>query len=312
MKSSASLPAGSASYSRVRRFVLVNMIVVPFIPFLLALFIGNHSFSRSLEHSTIAAMSRICADHRQIIESFLEERQNDLELIVNTTSIDALIDPLHLAAVFGQLQRTASAFTDLGIFNAKGVQVVYHGPFDLTGKHYGDEPWFQQTLKNGVYISDVFLGFRNVPHFIIAVAKRANGRVWAIRATVDSQRFNTLVRQIRIGKTGEAYLLNRQGVLQTDRRSGGNLMETPPEKIPLPRDGREIQTFIHREADGEPFLYATCWLKDQNWILVVRQEKADAFMALEKARLPILFICLIGGAASSPPPSLSPAPSCAR
>lgn len=282
-------------YAGVRRFVLVNMIVVPFIPFLLALFIGNHSFSRSIENSTIAAMKRISADHRQMIESFLVERKSDLELIVNTTRFDELIDPAHLAAVFQQLQQTSSAFVDLGIFDASGVHIAYHGPFDLTGKLYHDAPWFQQTIQDGIYISDVFLGFRNVPHFIIAVAKKDNGRVWVIRATVDSQRFNSLVRQIRIGKTGEAYLLNRQGVLQTDRRSGGNLMETPTEKIPLPRDGLDIQTFIHREDNGEPFLYATCWLKDQNWILVIRQEEADAFMALQKARLPILFICLIGG-----------------
>ena len=295
MNANAHQPSSASPYSGVRRFVLINMILVPFVPFLLALFIGNHSFSSSLENSTISAMQRICADHRLMIESFLEERQHDLELMVNTSSIETLIDPLNLAAAFGQLQHTASAFVDLGIFNDKGVHVVYHGPFDLTGKHYGDAPWFRQTIQNGVFISDVFLGFRNVPHFVIAVAKQENGRVWVVRATVDSQRFNTLVRQIRIGKTGEAYLLNRMGVLQTDRRSGGNLMETPAEKIPLPGNNRDIQTFIHNEADGEPFLYATCWLKEQNWILVVRQEKADAFMALSKARLPIIFICLIGG-----------------
>lgn len=115
-----------------------------------------------------------------------------------------------------------------------------------------------------------------------------------IRATEDSQRFNNLVRQIRIGKTGEAYLLNRVGVLQTDRRSGGNLMDIPHEKIPQPLNGKEIHTFIHRQGDQEAFLYATTWLKDENWMLVVRQEKSDAFMPLRKARLSILIICMAG------------------
>ena len=282
-------------YTGVRRFVLVNMILVPFIPFLLALGIGNHSFSRSIENSTIASMKRIAGDHRQMIESFLLERKNDLELIVNTASFAELVRPERLSSVFLQLQRTSSAFVDLGIFDDTGVHVAYHGPYDLTGKLYRDTPWFQQTLENGIYISDVFMGYRNIPHFIIAVAKKENERTWIIRATVDSQRFNNLVRQIRIGKTGEAYLLNRSGVLQTDRRSGGNLMETPREKIPLPLDGREIHTFIHREGHEEPFLYATTWLKDQNWVLVIRQEKTDAFLALREARMPILFICLVGG-----------------
>ena len=184
-------------YTSVRRFVLANMILVPFIPFLLALGIGNHSFSRSIENSTIASMKRIAGDHRQMIESFLLERKNDLELIINTNGFVDLVRPETLSSVFSQLQRTSSAFVDLGIFDDSGIHVAYHGPYNLSGKVYRDMLWFQQTLENGIFISDVFMGYRNIPHFIIAVAKLKNGRNWVIRATVDSQRFNNLVRQIR-------------------------------------------------------------------------------------------------------------------
>lgn len=294
IRSSDSAKTTPASYTGVRRFIFAAMILLPFIPFLLALYIGNHSFSSSLEESTIASMKRIAGDHRQMIESFLLECKNDLKLIVNTIGFAELTEPQRLATVFLELQQTSSAFVDLGIFDEQGVHVAYHGPFDLAGKSYRDSPWFQQTLKNGIYISDVFLGYRNIPHFIIAVSKKENGSVWVIRATVDSQRFNNLVKQIRMGKTGEAYLLNRRGVLQTDRRSGGNLMDTPPEEIPPPPDDQEIHTFIHRQGEEEPFLYATTWLKDRDWILVIRQEKADAFMALYRARMPILLITLMG------------------
>jgi two-component system NtrC family sensor kinase len=293
-QSSTYSKTASQPYTGVRRFILVTMILVPFIPFLMALYIGNHSFSKSLENSTISTMKRIAADHRQMIESFLIERKNDLELIVNTASVEELIQTHYLSSTFRELQRTSSAFVDLGIFDDSGVHVAYYGPYDLAGKRYQDAPWFRQTLENGIFISDVFLGFRNIPHFIIAVSKKENGKVWVVRATVDSQRFNNLVRQIRIGKTGEAYLLNHEGVLQTDRRSGGNLMDTPPEKILFPSDDQDIRTFIHQQDQAEPFLYATTWLKDHNWILVIRQEKADAFMALEKARMPILLITLVG------------------
>ncbi|WP_319526719.1 ATP-binding protein [uncultured Desulfosarcina sp.] len=284
-----------STYSTVRRFVLANMIILPLIPFLLALGVGNHSFSRSIHNSTIAAMERIADDHRQMIESFLQERKNDLELIVRTVPFSELIAPQALSSVFGHLQRTSSAFMDLGIFDDAGVHRAYHGPYDLSGKVYADTLWFKKTIENGVFISDVFLGYRNIPHFVIAVSKQENGRTWVIRATVDSQRFNTLVRQIRIGKTGEAYLLNRQGVLQTDRRSGGNLMETPGETLPPVPENISIHTFIHREPGKEAFLYATTWLNDHNWLLVVRQEETDAFRALRSAQMPILFIFLVGG-----------------
>ena len=284
----------TSEYNKVRNFILVSMIIVPLIPFFLALLVGNHSFSRSIENMTIEAMERISEDHRQMIESFLDERTHDLELIFNTIDLSDLVQPQTLSSIFQQLQLTSSAFVDLGLFDESGVHKVYHGPYDLSGKVYRDMPWFQQTLNNGVFVSDVFLGYRNVPHFIIAVAKKQEDRTWVIRATVDSQQFNHIVRQIRIGKTGEAYLLNRQGVLQTDRRSGGNLMETPQERLPSSPEDTLIHTFIHQVPGGEPFLYATTWLKDGNWLMVVRQEESDAFSALRSARMPILFISLIG------------------
>ena len=284
----------TSEYNKVRNFILVSMIIVPLIPFFLALLVGNHSFSRSIENMTIEAMERISEDHRQMIESFLDERTHDLELIFNTIDLSDLVQPQTLSSIFQQLQLTSSAFVDLGLFDESGVHKVYHGPYDLSGKVYRDMPWFQQTINNGVFVSDVFLGYRNVPHFIIAVAKKQEDRTWVIRATVDSQQFNHIVRQIRIGKTGEAYLLNRQGVLQTDRRSGGNLMETPQERLPLSPEDTLIHTFIHQVPGGEPFLYATTWLKDGNWLMVVRQEESDAFSALRSARMPILFILLIG------------------
>ncbi len=284
----------TSEYNKVRNFILVSMIIVPLIPFFLALLVGNHSFSRSIENMTIEAMERISEDHRQMIESFLDERTHDLELIFNTIDLSDLVQPQTLSSIFQQLQLTSSAFVDLGLFDESGVHKAYHGPYDLSGKVYRDMPWFQQTINNGVFVSDVFLGYRNVPHFIIAVAKKQEDRTWVIRATVDSQQFNHIVRQIRIGKTGEAYLLNRQGVLQTDRRSGGNLMETPQERLPLSPEDTLIHTFIHQVPGGEPFLYATTWLKDGNWLMVVRQEESDAFSALRSARMPILFILLIG------------------
>lgn len=284
-----------STYSTIRRFILANMIILPLIPFLLALGVGNHSFSHSIHNSTIAAMERIADDHRQMIESFLQERKTDLELIVRNIPFSRLIAPQTLSTVFGDLQQTSSAFVDLGIFDEAGVHRAYHGPYNLSGKVYADTLWFKKTIENGVFISDVFLGYRNIPHFVIAVSKQEKSRTWVIRATVDSQRFSTLVRQIRIGKTGEAYLLNRQGVLQTDRRSGGNLMETPSENLPSVPDDALTHTFIHREPGGEAFLYATTWLNDRNWLLVVRQEETDAFRALRSAQMPILFIFLVGG-----------------
>jgi two-component system NtrC family sensor kinase len=72
-------------------------------------------------------------------------------------------------------------------------------------------------------------------------------------------------------------------------------METPRETLPSVPGDASIHTFIHRQPGKEAFLYATTWLNDHNWLLVVRQEETDAFRALRSAQMPILFIFLVGG-----------------
>ena len=51
--------------------------------------------------------------------------------------------------------------------------MAYVGPYpELKEVNYKKEDWFQSVMSGGIYISDVFLGFRRFPHFIIAVMSR--------------------------------------------------------------------------------------------------------------------------------------------
>jgi two-component system NtrC family sensor kinase len=282
-------------YKTIRKNILSSMILVPVIPFVLILGIGYYYFTTSLETSTVSSMKRIVEDHRQMIDSFLKERKADLEFILRSYTYKDLTKPGELSEVFGLLQELSNAFVDLGIFNEAGVHVAYQGPYKLTGKVYRDTDWFKEVIKQGYYISDVFLGFRQVPHFVIAAAGENEGEKWVIRATIDTYMFNNLVKKVRIGKTGEAYILNAEGLFQTERRSGGNLMDKDAENIKHPGPHKEIKTFMRKDTSGDEYLYATTWLKEKQWLLVVRQEKADAFGAFRAAGYLILLITIIGG-----------------
>ncbi len=284
-------------YAGLKRVILASMILVPLVPFVLVLGIGNYYFTASLENSTIASIQRIVQDHRQMIESFLMERKADLDFILNTYTFEDLSRSDKLKRTLDNLKEESHAFVDLGIFDENGLHVAYYGPYQLSGKVYDQAPWFKAVVKNGFYISNVFLGYRQVPHFVIAVARMNQGRPWVIRATIDTQIFNDLVKKVRIGKTGEAYLLDADGVFQTERRSGGALMRKDPDRPKYGPVHDGIKTLIDSDASGELFLYATTWLKDKSWLLVVRQEKADAFKALRQASYRIILISIVGGAA---------------
>ena len=286
-------------FPTLRRMIFACMIIVPLIPFILALGTGYYYFTTSLGSSSIATMKRIVEDHRHMIEFFLKERKNDLDFILHSYTFEDLSQSENLATVFGYLQDESEAFVDLGIFNQAGVHVAYHGPYSLEGRIYKEAEWFKEVMKHGYYISDIFLGYRQIPHFVIAVAEEEANKKWVLRTTIDTISFNNIVKSIRIGKTGEAYILNANGLLQTEPRSGGKLMDKNPDNINYPSSDTGIETFIKKDVRGEKFLFTTTWLQNKKWLLVVRQEKADAFKALTSAAYLIILIMVVGVSAIS-------------
>lgn len=218
--------------------------------------------------------------HRKLIELFLKERTSDLELIARSQSVTALQDRGYLKAIFDVMNLDEPYFEDLGVQNDQGRHLAYVGPFDLMDKDYSRTFWFKALMERGVYISDMFLGYREIPHFIIGVTGTEDGKKWILRATIYTESFRALVEDVKMGATGEVYLVNREGILQTSPRFGGKILD----KAPLPMElftektGVLILDSIRHENYSSPKqIVAYAWLDEPKWMLVVRQDHAEAF-----------------------------------
>ncbi len=283
--------------NRIKRAILTNMIIVPFIPFLLAMGVSFYFFTTALENKTTSSLKRIVEDHRDMIESFLMERKSDLELITNTFDFENIDSTEAINNIFKNLKGRSGAFIDLGLFDSHGIHLRYSGEYPLKGKNYRDEFWFKEVIQKGYHVSDIFLGYRKVPHFVIAVKQTTGEKTWVLRGTIDTLFFDQLVSKLRIGKTGESYILNKAGIAQTGRRSGEiQVMDKDPEYSDFPLNGESIHTFIKFDSQKNKYLYATAGLKNREWLLVVRQEKKDAYKSLYSAVYISLIIMVIGGA----------------
>lgn len=122
-------------YQVLRNKVLALLIIVPLIPFIVALAIGYSYFTKSLENNNVDKIKRIAEDHRAMIQMFLDERKSDLNLIAETYSYQELIQPDNLGAALLLLKEKSGAFVDLGLFDEKGNHLAYKGPYKLSGKN---------------------------------------------------------------------------------------------------------------------------------------------------------------------------------
>ena len=276
--------------------ILLQVLLAPFVTVLLVCGTLVYFFGMALRGDVAAELERIAEGHRSILQQFLLERTSDLRLVAGDNAYEALLDSQHLQGVLDQLRTSSPAFLDIGVFDEQGRHTAYVGPYDLEGKSYVRARWFREVQDKGVYVSDVFLGYRNTPHFVIAVKRNQGGRSWYLRATIDTQFFNSLVEKIRVGNTGEAYLLNADGIFQTERRSGGALMKGDPDFHTYHIQTGKISTFEAEDHMGSRYLYAVSRLDDPGWTLVVRQELADAYTPLWRAVLIAVAVIVAGGA----------------
>ncbi len=282
----------------LKRAIFLNMTFFPMIPFIVALGTSFYFFSLALDKSTQASLERTLTDHRKMIESFLIERKSDLELITRAYTFEEIKDEGAITTICQSLQSRSAAFVDLGLFDETGNHLKYSGSFALAGKSYTQEPWFRNTMVRGFYISDIFLGYRNIPHFVVAVRRTESNRTWVLRATIDTVFFDSMVSGVRIGKTGEAYILNHEGVAQTARRSGDiALLDKDPAFGWMNKLFSANKQTFQLSPKGQPFLYAVSKLANKSWYLVVRQEKQDAYRALYSAILICVVIAILGLAA---------------
>lgn len=72
-------------------------------------------------------------------------------------------------------------------------------------------------------------------------------------------------------------------------------MAKDPDDIHEAKPQSGVRTFIRKDARGDECVFATTWLQEKEWLLVVRQETADAFKALRSATFMILVIMILGG-----------------
>jgi two-component system, NtrC family, sensor kinase len=252
-----------------------------------------HQFSVSYTAKIKDNMKTLAENRASSIDLFLEERISQLMGLANTHTVQQLENEDYLNKVFNIMQTRSKSFLDLGVIDEEGNHLAYVGPYYNTLKkvNYKDTDWFHEVMATGVHVSDVFLGFRKLPHFIIAVMVREKNKIWILRATIDSDIIDNIVRAAWIGKKGDAFLINRENVLQTTPRFGGKIMEPPKAPDFAAATGTTVEEM---DFHGETFLYATSIIKLKKWVLVIREAPTEELTPLLQARFLAVLISLGG------------------
>jgi len=276
-------------YRSLNRNIILTIVSVSIIPLVLVSSTIYLQYRSSYHEKVYAHLQELVHKHTQNIDGFLTEKLADIKFLAGSFGFEKLAREAFLREKLEQMQKDyGPVFVDLGVINALGQQIAYAGPFKLTQANYSSAEWFRKAMKRRQFISDVFLGLRGLPHFIVAVRSNYEDSAWILRATIDFVAFNTLVESIHIGQTGFAFILNRQGEPQTTpiRKPSVDILPSQAiytefmDETGLSPD--DIRTVIKPDSSSHKTIYVASFLKNGDWLLVYQQRAEDAFADLNK------------------------------
>jgi len=284
-------------YRSLTRKMILTIIIVSFTPLILVGSIILYRFHVSYHEKVEAHLQELVLKHKQTIDNFLKEKLGDIRFLAGTFCFDELKDASFLQDRLDMLQQSfGPVFVDMGVVNSQGLQVAYTGPFRLGEALYFEADWFKKAMKTRYFISDVFLGLRGLPHFIVAVKDNWKGDPWILRATIDFVAFNDFVKNIRIGETGFAYILNREGKFQTKP-----YFDIVPKNEPYrdflkikEEDPQKVHIVERKDNSGKKMIYVASFLKDGDWLLVYQQNHRDAYLDFYNAIIVAVMIMVLG------------------
>ncbi len=283
----------TALYVNLQKKVIAVTLLVSLAPLILLGAIIYYQFARIYKVKIQEQIEYRATAQAEALDLFLKERTAILSAMADTHSYKYMTNEDNLNHILDVMNSRAGAFVDLGVINDSGHHIAYVGPYNLMGLNYYMQPWFGEIMSKGVYISDVFMGFRKIPHFIIAVRRQENNRNWILRATIDPYIFGNLVRSAQVGKTGDAFIINGEGIYQTAPRFAGDIQTASGIDTKLFGSSKTAVIEIANE-NGSKRLYAGAWLKGKDWLLVINQEVKEEMKGLIVTRAAEIIIIVAG------------------
>ena len=279
-------------YSSLRRKIISLTLAVSLAPLILLGATIYYQFEKMYKEKIEEQIKYRSQAQAEAVDRFLKARMGILGSMADTHSFWQMTDENHLSQLFHIMNLRQGNFVDLGVIDNIGQHRAYVGPYDIKKFNYFQEPWFDEVMSKGVYISNVYTGYRKLPHFIIAVRRQENQQTWVLRATIDPEVFGEIVRSAQVGKTGDAYIVNAEGIFQTLPRFDGEILSKSMIQPSLFGSGTTVITA--ESMTGKRSLYAGSWLKNNKWLLVISQEVSDGMETLFATQYMEIFIVLSG------------------
>lgn len=257
------------NYSQLWFILFVVMFAIAQGPVLMTAGLGYYNYQELLQKEERGQLEWQLDGSIKSITALIDSLESVILFVARDDRYTELTTGRNLDDLFLRMKRQYTFLADLGVIDDHGIQQAYYGPYNLLGADYSGEAWLKEVMSKGLFISRVYLGYRQVPHFAIAVANMdpKTRKLWVLRATIDATTLQLFVDAIKTSAADDLFLVDDQGILQTVSVDFGQALEQYPMS-----DGILFSEQNLAEQGGHIF-HAIGKIKNTPWYLVLIEKR---------------------------------------
>lgn len=232
-------------------------------------------------------LENIAADKVIILERWLEERKQDLQVIAGTSLLQSL-DPTMIASYLELVQNHYQVYNTFTVVSAENKNIFSTQSLIPSVKHSSLAPGISESL---IMSSITYLPRQKESTFHITAPIFNNDTiVGTITGTVGTHKIITIILQVSLGQTGECYLVDKNGTFlahkEPQRILAENISQSESFKNIFGSREKEKTYLDYRNIE---VLGASRKVGNTDWYIVVEQDRDEAFQSMNILKRHIYF-----------------------
>lgn len=230
-------------YISIKNRLIFLLIVFTLLPFVLLRIIAYPRVQADLQEVLIRNLDGVGHKQAELVTSWVQERMKNARVIANNPLMVKCAkitkEDKDFADIVQYLEVVKDEYGYKGVLvsNDKGLVTVATAEEGI-GTDISQMDYFREALQGNTFISNVFpseiplaneLGEKELgmpTMFVSTPLKDRDGVVVGVVAIrVDEKTLNDLMLSLHLGKTGETYLVNKDGYMITESRFAAHLKE---------------------------------------------------------------------------------------
>lgn len=253
-------------YGRLLRHALIRLVFIYYVPLLLIALFFHLQYRRVVRDTQQRHLVSLAEHQASTLDMFLGDRLVDLVGLSDEPEGWLDPEPRVVAERLARLRQASEAFIDLTVLDGRGRVLGYAGPHPyLQQQLYADEDWFRRlTAEPATHvITDIYAGFRDEPHFTMAIALETGSGPRVLRAVLGPEKIRAHMASLEGAGEVHAFVVGTSGEVQFSSAAAGSTAAAP-----VPAPGAERSGAGLREAGGGGTMYAWARLGSVPWTLV--------------------------------------------